>query len=54
MRSDYLSNYFTLDQLQVLPQYSPLIMFLVTLVGGLVCVGWLIKKTADVFVSDTQ
>jgi len=54
LRSDYLSNYFTLDQLQVLPQYSPLIMFLVTLVGGLVCVGWLIKKTADVFASDTQ
>jgi hypothetical protein len=54
LRSDYLGNYFTLDQLQVLPQYSPLVMFLVTLVGGLVCVGWLIKKTADVFASDAQ
>lgn len=54
LRSDYLGNYFTLDQLQVLPQYSPLIMFLVTLVGGLLCVGWLIKKTADVFASDAQ
>ena len=54
LRSDYLGNFFTLDQLQVLPQYSPLIMFLVTLVGGLLCVGWLIKKTADVFASDAQ
>ena len=54
LRSDYLGNYFTLDQLQVLPQYSPLLMFLVTLVGGVLCVGWLVKKAVDVFVSDAQ
>lgn len=54
LRSDYLSEYFTLDQLQVVPQYSPLIMFLVTLVGGLACIGWLLKKTADVFASDAR
>ncbi|MFT5697411.1 MAG: hypothetical protein ACI8ZB_000259 [Desulforhopalus sp.] len=49
LRSDYLSAYFTLDQLQLVPQYSPFIMFLVTLVGGIICIGWLLKKTSDVF-----
>lgn len=51
LRSDYLSEFFTLDQLQVLPQYSPLVMFLVTLLGGVLCIAWLIKKTADTFAS---
>ena len=54
LRSDYLSTYFTLDQLQLLPQYSPFLMFLVTLIGGVACIGWLLKKTAEVFASDTQ
>lgn len=49
LRSDYLGEYFTLDQLQVVPQYQPFIMFLVTLVVGLLCVAWLLKKTADTF-----
>jgi hypothetical protein len=52
LRSGYLSDFFTLDQLKLLPQYSPFVMFLVTLVGGIVCVAWLLKKTADVFASD--
>lgn len=49
LRSGYLQNVFTLDQLQVVPQYSPMIFFFVTLVAGIVCLGWLIKKTNDVF-----
>jgi len=51
LRSDYLSEYFTLDQLQMVPQYQPFIMFLVTLVVGVICIGWLLKKTADTFAS---
>lgn len=49
LRSGYLQNVFTLDQLQVVPQYSPMIFFFVTLVAGIVCLAWLIKKTSDVF-----
>jgi hypothetical protein len=52
LRSGYLSDFFTLDQLQVLPQYSPFVMFLSTLVAGLICIAWLLKKTADAFASD--
>lgn len=47
LRSGYLREYFTLDQLQVVPQYSPLVFFFVTLAFGLVCLGWLWKKTAE-------
>ncbi len=50
LRSGYLKDVFTLDQLQVVPQYSPMIFFFGTLVAGLACLGWLIKKTRDVFV----
>jgi hypothetical protein len=49
LRSGYLQNVFTLDQLQVVPQYSPMIFFFVTLIAGIACLGWLIKKTNDVF-----
>lgn len=48
LRTGYLQKYFTLDQLQVVPQYSPMIFFFVTLLFGLVCLGWLWKKSADV------
>jgi hypothetical protein len=47
LRSAFLKDVFTLDQLQVVPQYSPMIFFFVTLLGGIVCLGWLIKKTID-------
>ncbi|MGB3222626.1 MAG: hypothetical protein WBB23_07475 [Desulforhopalus sp.] len=49
LRSGYLQDVFTLDQLQVVPQYSPMIFFFLALVAGIVCLGWLIKKTNDVF-----
>ncbi len=45
LRTDLLAEYFNLSQLQVVPQYSSMALFLVCLVGGLVCVGWLIAKT---------
>ena len=45
LRTDLLAYYFTLSELQVEPQYSSMALFLVCLVGGLVCVGWLVTKT---------
>ena len=50
LRSAYLKEVFTLNELQVIPQYSPMIFFFVTLVVGIVCLGWLIKKTRDAFI----
>lgn len=50
LRSDYLAEVFRLDQLAVVPQYSPLIFFLVVLLGGLIVIGWLLKKTAAALV----
>lgn len=47
LRSDYLGSVFSLDQLQVVPSYSPMVFFLVTLLGGIICIGWLLKKTAE-------
>jgi len=53
LRSDMLSQYFNLGQLTVAPQYSPMIFFFVCLVGGLVCVGWLVAKTFRAMASDS-
>lgn len=49
LRSGYLKDVFTLNELQIMPQYSPMIFFFVTLVAGIVCIGWLIKKTSPHF-----
>jgi hypothetical protein len=49
LRTAYLQDVFTLDRLQVVPQYSPMIFFFVTLVAGLVCIGWLLHKTFAAF-----
>lgn len=51
LRSGYLHDVFTLDQLQVVPQYSPMIFFFVTLLFGLACLGWLWRKTSEVLAS---
>jgi hypothetical protein len=48
LRSEYLSNIFSLDQLQVVPQYSPMIFFFATLVFGIICLIWLLRKTTKV------
>lgn len=47
LRTDFLAPYFNLSQLQVVPEYSPMIFFFLTLAGGLVCVGWMLKRTAE-------
>lgn len=46
LRSGYLHQYFTLDQLELVPQYSPMIFFFITLLVGVICLGWLWKTTA--------
>lgn len=46
LRSGYLHHYFNLDQLELVPQYSPMLFFFVTLGLGLLCLGWLWKTTA--------
>jgi hypothetical protein len=47
VRSAYLEKYFTLSSLKVVPQYSPMFMFLITLVGGLFVVFILLKWAAQ-------
>ena len=54
LRSGYLKDVFTLDELQLVPQYSPMVFFFITLVVGIVCVGWLIKKTRDAFILEQE
>ncbi len=46
IRSSSLREYFTLGDLQVVAQYSPLIFFLVTLGLGIICVAWMLRLTA--------
>jgi hypothetical protein len=46
LRTDLLADFYNLSQLQVVPQYSSMVLFLVCLVGGVITVGWLIAKTA--------
>ncbi|MEE4242818.1 MAG: hypothetical protein V2I36_15225 [Desulfopila sp.] len=45
LRSSQLEHVFTLDQLEVVPQYGPMIIFFVSLAGGCVCLAWLVRKT---------
>ncbi len=46
LRASALQEVFTLDQLKVVPQYSPLIFFLATLLVGVAALIWLWRKTA--------
>lgn len=43
VRSAYLRPYFSLSDLEVVTQYSPLIFFLLVFVGGLVLIGFMIR-----------
>jgi hypothetical protein len=54
LRSSYLQDVFTLDQLTVAPQYRPMIIFFISLAGGGVCLAWLIRKTVLVFVDEKK
>jgi hypothetical protein len=49
VRSGYLQPYFSLESLQVVPQYSPMFMFFSVLVAGLVTIAWLLRKALGSF-----
>jgi hypothetical protein len=44
LRSAFLQPHFTLDQLQVAPQYSPLLVFAIVLLLGCVVISWLLYQ----------
>jgi len=46
VRSAYLKPYFTLSDLKVEPQYSPMIVFIITLIAGIGLVGYMLKLAA--------
>ena len=43
LRLAYLKPYFSLSDLPYVPQYSPFILFLLALLGGIYLVGWMLK-----------
>ena len=43
VRTGYLSKYFSVSDLEVVPQYSPLVLFLIFFAGGLYLVYWMFK-----------
>ena len=43
VRAAYLNPYFTLSDLKVEPQYSPMIIFIVTLIAGIGLIGYMLK-----------
>ena len=46
LRSAYLQPHFTLDQLPVAPQYSPMLLFLTVLLLGSTLIAWLLYQAA--------
>lgn len=49
VRSGYLKPFFTPDMLRVVPQYSPLLMFILTLIGGIATIFWMLRKTIKLY-----
>lgn len=47
LRAGYLQEVFTLDQLQVVPEYSPMLFFFAVLLFGIGCIVWMLKKTRE-------
>ena len=47
LRAGYLQEVFNLGQLQVVPEYSPMLFFFAVLLFGLGCIVWMLKKTAE-------
>jgi hypothetical protein len=43
VRSAYLKPYFVLSDLKIAPQYSPMVIFIVTFVSGVCLVGYMLK-----------
>ncbi len=50
MRSGYLQEVFKLDQLQVVPEYSPMLFFFAVLLFGVGCILWMLKKTREALI----
>ncbi|MFV0437532.1 MAG: hypothetical protein ACK5PS_09125 [Desulfopila sp.] len=46
LRADSLLPHFSLNQLQVIPEYSPMLFFFATLIVGIGCIVWLVLKVA--------
>lgn len=44
VRVTYHEPYFRTESLQVVPQYSPMVMFFVTLAAGLICIIWMLRQ----------
>jgi len=44
LRASFLSEVFNLGQLQLVPQYSPMVFFFATLVLGIIAIAWLLRK----------
>lgn len=47
LRSEYLREVFNLGQLQVVPEYSPMLFFFAVLLFGIGCIVWMLKKTRE-------
>jgi len=47
VRTGFLAPYFSMSELQVIPEYSPLIFFLVVFAGGLALVGYMLKLALE-------
>jgi hypothetical protein len=45
VRVGYLAPYFSLSDLKMVPQYSPMLLFLVILVAGLALIFWMLRLT---------
>ncbi len=49
VRDGYLKPFFAPETLPVTPEYSPLLLFVVTLVLGAAVIVWMLRKTAEVY-----
>lgn len=49
VRSGYLKPFFTLDTLKVVPHYSPMIVFFLSLVVGIAVIYWMLRKTIKLY-----
>jgi hypothetical protein len=43
VRAAYLKPWFSVSELEVVPQYSPFLVFLLFLAGGAFLIGWMLK-----------
>jgi hypothetical protein len=49
VRIGYLKPFFTPETLKVAPEYSPLLLFIVTLLAGVATILWMLRKTAMLY-----